>query len=71
MDIPSFARGGMHAPRARLENTAKRLAPAHADTVELSAEAVALLEARIQFAANARAADAGDEMQERVIEILG
>jgi len=74
VEISAIALGGMHEAESRLEGAANRLArladPAAADTVELSAEMVALMEARNAFAVNARVAATGDEVQKSVIDLL-
>ncbi len=56
MEIYAIALGGMIQAQARLETTAKRLAQVAepTDTIDLSAEMLALLEARNAFATNAQ-----------------
>ena len=61
----------MTAARERFERAAARIAQPRQDSVELSAEAVALLEARNAFALNARVARAGSEMEKKALDILG
>ncbi|MBI1792435.1 MAG: flagellar protein [Acidobacteria bacterium] len=63
MEILNLALEGMHRAEQSLEKTAARIArlpltvdAPPQDQVDLSAEAIALLEARNAFAANARAA---------------
>jgi flagellar hook-associated protein FlgK len=74
VEISAIALGGMNQAQTRLEGTANRLAkaadPAAADTVDLSAEMVALMEARNAFAVNAKVAATGDELQKSVIDLL-
>lgn len=62
----------MAKAEARLETTAKRLARAAdpADTVDLSAEMVALMESRNAFAVNVKVLEAASRMQQSVIDLL-
>jgi hypothetical protein len=61
----------MTAARDRFEHTAARIAQPQQDSVDLSTEAVALVEARNAFALNARVAHAGDEMEKNALDIIG
>jgi flagellar basal body rod protein FlgC len=74
MDIMGIALGGMQAAERSLDTTARHVAGATAgsapDTTDLSADAVALLEAKKAFAANAQAARSADEMQQQVLDLL-
>lgn len=63
MEITAIALGGMLAARERFERTAARIAQPRQDSVELSVEAVALLEARNAFALNARVARTASGME--------
>jgi flagellar basal body rod protein FlgC len=54
---------------ARLPLTADGAMPQ--DVVELSAEVIALLEARTAHAANAKVAETAVEMEQKVLDILG
>ena len=60
----------MVAARERFERAAARAARPEQDSVDLSAEAVALLEARNAFALNARVARAAGEMERDALDIL-
>jgi flagellar basal body rod protein FlgC len=67
------ALGGMRNAQSTLERTAERIAGAVTpppDSVDLSAEMVAMLAARNQFQANARVIQTADEMQKRLLDIL-
>ena len=72
MQISATALEGMNRAQTRLESTARRLAkPADpATSADLSADMVALLEARNGYAANANVAKAVDEMARRTIDLL-
>jgi flagellar hook protein FlgE len=72
MGIFGVALGGMAGAEARLETTAKRLAGVAdpADTVDLSAEMVALMESRNTFAANANVLKTADEMERKALDVL-
>jgi flagellar basal body rod protein FlgG len=58
MQISAIALAGMNTAQARLEHTATRIAHVSEpeDRVDLSAEMVALMESRDDFAANAKVA---------------
>jgi hypothetical protein len=64
----------MQAAEQSLDNTARRVASRTADssvdTADLSADAVALMNARNEFAANANLARTADEMQKQVLDLL-
>lgn len=65
---------GMNAASESLNRTAAKIAsiggsPA-GDSVDLGAEAVAMIEARNDFAANAQAARTADEMTRALLNIL-
>ena len=72
MEISAIALSGMHAAQTRLENTATRIAHVSEpeDRVDLSAEMVALMESRNDFAANAKALKTADQMQQSVLDVL-
>ncbi len=70
MDVSAIALGGMTQAQDRLDTTARRLASDPVDTLDLSAEMLALIEARNQFAANAKVAETGDRMERSVLNIL-
>ena len=74
----SAALAGMQRAEDLLDRTAQRLASMSnasgdgpVDTVDLSAEMVALLEARNLMAINVKAAQAAEEMAARTLDILG
>jgi hypothetical protein len=70
---------GMNRAVQMLDKAAERIAvapftassDAPHDTVDLSAEAVALLEARADFSANAKLVRTADEMSKTLIAMLG
>jgi len=69
----NFAVEAMTAVQARVEQTATRLAQAGSpggDTVDLSAEMVALVEAKSSYAALAQVATAGNELRQKTLDIL-
>ena len=79
MDIAGIAFEGMRRAEAKLEGAARgiaRPAPlaeprAPADTVRLSEEIAALIEARNAFAANARVARTADQLRQHLLDLLG
>ena len=72
MEISAIALSGMQAAQTRLEHTATRVAhfSEPEDQVDLSAEMVALMESRNDFAANAKALKTADQMQQSVLDVL-
>ncbi len=73
MDITSIARSGMDGAQRTLETAARRIAKPNpaSDGEGPSADMLALLEARNQFAANAQVVRTADDMQKRLIDLLG
>ena len=73
MQIAAIALNGMEAAQSRLERTAVTLSNAAdpTDQVDLSAAAVALIQARDDFAINAKVAQTSVEMEKSLINILG
>ncbi len=68
------ALSGMRNAQSTLEKTAERIAGAPspaADSVDLSTEMVGMLAAGNQFQANTRVFQAGDQMQKKLLDILG
>ncbi len=64
---------GMQKAEGQLDKGANRIAKQGSeggDVVDLSAEMVALMSARNNFAANVKAAKTGDEMQQSLLNIL-
>jgi flagellar hook protein FlgE len=63
---------GMNRAEARLNQTAARLAKTgfSGDEVDLSAEMVAMLEARNEFAANTKVAQTEYQMNKSLIDLL-
>lgn len=70
VEIIAIALSGMVAARERFERAAARAAHPEQDSVDLSAEAVAMLESRNAFALNARVAHEGGEMEKEALDIL-
>ena len=77
MDILHSALEGMHRAEAQLEKTAARVArlplssePA-ADSVDFSAEAIALIESQNLFATNAASARTADEVYDHLLDLFG
>jgi flagellar basal body rod protein FlgG len=70
---------GMQNAEAQLQAAAGKIAqlpgvlqdPPKADTVDLSAEMVAMLSARDNFMANVEAAKTGDELQRALLNLVG
>lgn len=75
MEISRVALTGMSRSEEQLRRTAERLAQAGnveaADDVNFSAEMAALMHARNAFAAAARVARTGDEIEKITIDLLG
>ena len=73
MEISAIALSGMNQAQTRLEGVAKRLARVSdsADTIDLSTEMVALLEARNAYATNAKVLKTADEMHGSLLDVLG
>lgn len=75
MEISRIALTGMERAEGQLRQTADRLARVGsieaADEVHFSAKMVALMHARTAFAASARAARTGDEIEKIAIDLLG
>ena len=63
----------MHAAESSLNRTASRIAslPVAADSVDLSAEMVKMLQARNSFDANVKVAKTADEMDRSTLSMLG
>ncbi len=72
MQISAIALSGMHAAETRLEHAANRIARVSQpeDQVDLSAEMVALIEARNNFAANANVMKTADEVERSLLELV-
>lgn len=72
MQISAIALSGMHAAETKLEQAANRIAHISQpeDQVDLSAEMVALLEARNDFAANANVMKTGNEVERALLDLV-
>ena len=71
----SIPLAGMNRAETSLNTTANRLAgigaTAQGDTVDLSAEMIALMDARNNFAMNAKVAQTQNQVAQSLINILG
>jgi len=78
MTVFDVALGGLHQAEAKLETAASRLARLPVslelakpeDVVDLSAEMVALLEARNSYQINSRVIGSADELARDLLELL-
>lgn len=74
MDISSIALQGLQQADDRLQQAATRLASVGSggdvDTVSISAEMVALLSAKNEYATNLRALQTSDEVQQTALDIM-
>lgn len=73
MQISAIALTGMDAAQSKLERTAVNVANAAepTDQVDLSAAAVAMIQARDEFAINVKVAQTAMEMEKSLINVLG
>ena len=77
MDAISAALSGLNAAETKLDQTAKRLSQIGAvdsvptDSVDLASEMVNLITAKLQFEANLKSLETGNEMAKHTIDILG
>lgn len=77
MDLSAIALQGLEQGQVQLENAAARLAGAGAaspdgaslDTVDLSAEIVALMSAKNQFSANLGTLKIADQIQKSLLDV--
>lgn len=73
MDISAISLSGMQAAQQSLETAARRIASPpdpSTDTVDLSTEMVAMMNARNQFSANAEADRTAQEMEKRTLDLF-
>jgi len=76
MDISAIALQGLQQADAQLQTAAVRIAAAatpdgaNIDTVTLSAEIVALMSAKNQFAINASVMKTADELQQTTLNVM-
>jgi hypothetical protein len=74
MDVSSIALQGLQQAQVQLESAAQRVAgagSATSDTADLSREAVSILSAKNDFAANINVMKVADDMQKSLINLLG
>ncbi|MBZ5546334.1 MAG: hypothetical protein LAO22_00025 [Acidobacteriia bacterium] len=77
MDISAIALQGLQQADAQLEKAATRIAAygatspdgANLDTVDLSAEVVALMSAKTEFSANLKTLKTANEIQKNLIDL--
>jgi flagellar hook protein FlgE len=62
---------GIQRAEGQLNRVAQAIATPRADSVDLSAQAVALIQARNNFEANLKALQAGDEMTKTLLKSIG
>jgi flagellar hook protein FlgE len=71
MDVSAISLRGLETAQTQLEKTAKRLAAVTTDdTVDLSTEAVSMLEAKTLFQANIKAIQTESDMQKNLLDTL-
>ena len=78
MDISNVALDGLHRAEVKLEKAATRIASFGADssggpktdTVDLSAEMVALMSAKTEFSANLKTLEAAGQEQKSLIHLM-
>jgi len=73
-NVVNTALAGLDRASASLERTARRIASIggspQGDTVDLSAEAVAMIEAKIAYQANTQVLRTGDQMSKALVDVL-
>ena len=78
MDISNVALDGLHRAEVKLEKAATRISSfgadssggAKTDTVDLSAEMVAVMSARSEFSANLKSLETAGEEQKSLIDLM-
>jgi len=78
MDISNVALDGLHRAEVKLEKAATRIASfradssagANTDTVDLSAEMLALMSAKSEFSANLKSLETAGEEQKSLIDLM-
>jgi flagellar hook protein FlgE len=77
MDAISAALSGLNAAEVKLDQTAKRLSQigtvdsVPADSVDLASQIVNLVTAKLEFEANLKSLETGNQMVKHTIDILG
>ena len=72
MDVSAIALGGLEQAQSQLDTIAKRVAnPSNTDSVDLSQQAVSLLQARTDFQANLATIKVNDQMTQSLFDVLG
>jgi flagellar hook protein FlgE len=62
---------GLQRAEGQLNQAAQAIATPQSDSVDLSAQAVALIQAKTNFDANLKALQAGDEMTKTLLQAVG
>jgi len=78
MDISNVALDGLHRAEVKLEKAATRIASfgadssggANTDTVDLSAEMLAVMSAKSEFSANLKSLETAAKEQKRLIDLM-
>ena len=78
MDISNVALDGLHRAEVKLEKAATRIASFRADssggtntdTVDLSAEMLAIMSAKSEFSANLKSLETAGKEQKRLIDLM-
>jgi flagellar hook protein FlgE len=70
MDVSSVALNGLNQAVLKLNTAAQRISDGPADTVELSQEAVDLIQAKNEFAANIKALKIADDLAKDTLKLL-
>jgi flagellar hook protein FlgE len=62
---------GLQQAEGQLNQAAQAIATPQGDSVDLSTQAVALIQAKTDFEANLKALEAGDEMTQTLLKSVG
>jgi hypothetical protein len=69
MNISSVALSGLSQASAKLDSVARRVAAGPVDTVDLSHEAVSLIQAKNEFAANIELLKTADDLNKLALKL--
>jgi len=69
MNISSVALSGLNQSSAKIDSVARRVAAGPEDTVDLSSEAVALIQAKSDFAANIKLLKVADDLNNLALKL--
>jgi len=70
MEVTGIALGGLQTAQDMLEKSAKRMANVGAPVSDSARDIVEVISAKEAFQANARIIKVGDEMQEKLLDLL-